>query len=68
MKSRANAPRSSSTNRRKIARVFSGADDREFWERAEQRNATTARLYDALGLAEYEAIESFVRWDGKPLD
>ena len=35
---------------------------------ATQRNATTARLYDALGLAEYEAIESFVRWDGKPLD
>ena len=48
--------------------LFPGADDREFWERAEQRNATTARLYDALGLAEYEAIESFVRWDGKPLD
>ena len=48
--------------------LFPGADEREFWERAEQRNAATARLYDALGLAEYEAIEAFVRWDGRPLD
>ena len=48
--------------------LFPGADEREFWERAEQRNAATAKLYDALGLAEYEAIESFVRWDGRLLD
>jgi glucosamine-6-phosphate deaminase len=38
-------------------------DTREFWERAEQRNRTTAELFDKLGLAEYEAIEAFVRWD-----
>jgi glucosamine-6-phosphate deaminase len=38
---------------------------REFWQRAETRNADTARRYDALGLAEYAAIEGFVRWDGK---
>lgn len=44
--------------------VFPGHDSREFWQRAEERNAQTARIYDALGLAEYEAIEGFVRWDG----
>jgi glucosamine-6-phosphate deaminase len=44
--------------------VYPGHDDREFWQRAEDRNSATARLYDSLGLAEYEAIEGFVRWDG----
>ena len=44
--------------------LFPGPDMREFWQRAEARNAETARVYDALGLAEYEAIEGFVRWDG----
>lgn len=44
--------------------LFPGPDMREFWQRAESRNAQTARLYDALGLAEYEAIEGFVRWEG----
>lgn len=42
--------------------MFQGADKREFWERAEHRNRETARLYDQLGLAEYEAMEAFVRW------
>jgi glucosamine-6-phosphate deaminase len=42
--------------------MFPGADEREFWQRAEERNHQTARLYDQLGLAEYEAIEGFVRW------
>ncbi|WP_145267099.1 glucosamine-6-phosphate deaminase [Calycomorphotria hydatis] len=42
--------------------LFPGADQREFWQRAEQRNADTARIYDQLGLAEYAAIEGFVRW------
>ncbi len=41
---------------------FPGDDAREFWERAEDRNHETARLYNALGLAEYEAMEAFVRW------
>lgn len=45
--------------------LFPGSDVREFWQRAEARNAETARRYDALGLAEYAAIEGFVRWDGK---
>ncbi len=39
-----------------------GADEREFWQRAEDRNRQTAKVYDQLGLAEYEAIEGFVRW------
>jgi glucosamine-6-phosphate deaminase len=42
--------------------LFPGADQREFWQRAEDRNRTTAQLYDLLGLPEYEAIEAFVRW------
>ncbi len=42
--------------------LFPGSDKREFWQRAEDRNQTTARIYDELGLAEYEAIEAFVRW------
>ena len=41
---------------------FQGSDSREFWQRAEDRNKETARLYDVLGLAEYEAMEAFVRW------
>ncbi|WP_257722251.1 glucosamine-6-phosphate deaminase [Pedobacter cryoconitis] len=42
--------------------VFPGDDSREFWERAEDRNRDTAKAYDDLGLAEYEAMEAFVRW------
>jgi glucosamine-6-phosphate deaminase len=45
--------------------LFPGIDQREFWQRAEQRNRDTAKTYDKLGLAEYEAIEAFVRWDGQ---
>ncbi len=42
--------------------VFQGADSREFWQRAEDRNKETADLYDQLGLARYAAMEAFVRW------
>ncbi|HYV90462.1 MAG TPA: glucosamine-6-phosphate deaminase [Chitinophagales bacterium] len=42
--------------------LFPGPDHREFWQRAEERNRTTAKMYDALGLAEYEAIEAFRRY------
>jgi glucosamine-6-phosphate deaminase len=42
--------------------MFPGSDAREFWQRAEDRNRKTAEIYDQLGLAEYEAIEGFVRW------
>jgi glucosamine-6-phosphate deaminase len=44
--------------------LFPGHDSREFWQRAEDRNHATAKIYDALGLPEYEAIEAFVRWEG----
>jgi glucosamine-6-phosphate deaminase len=45
--------------------LFPGPNDpREFWQRAEDRNRSTAEVYDKLGLAEYEAIEGFVRWKG----
>ncbi|HBX89729.1 6-phosphogluconolactonase [uncultured Alistipes sp.] len=40
---------------------FPGDDPREFWQRAEERTQNTARLYDKLGMAEYQAIEVFVR-------
>ena len=42
--------------------VFPGDDAREFWKRAEDRNRETAKSYDELGLAEYEAMEAFVRY------
>lgn len=43
--------------------VFPGDDSREFWVRAEDRTRETAGLYNKLGLAEYEAMEAFVRWE-----
>lgn len=43
--------------------VFPGDDAREFWVRAEDRTRETAKSYDRLGLAEYEAMEAFVRWN-----
>jgi glucosamine-6-phosphate deaminase len=42
--------------------VFPGDDAREFWVRAEDRNRETAQVYDRLGLAEYQAMEAFVRY------
>jgi glucosamine-6-phosphate deaminase len=46
----------------KDSALFPGTDAREFWVRAEERNRATARAYDQLGLAEYEAMEAFVRY------
>jgi glucosamine-6-phosphate deaminase len=40
---------------------FPGEDTREFWQRAEDRTQHTACVYDALGMAEYQAIEVFVK-------
>ncbi len=40
---------------------FPGEDSREFWQRAEERTSNTARLYDLLGMAEYQAIEVFLK-------
>ena len=42
--------------------LFPGTDPREFWQRAEERNIATAVKYDKLGMAEYQAIELFVRY------
>jgi glucosamine-6-phosphate deaminase len=48
---------------------FPGQDEREFWQRVEERNTSTARIVDALGLPEYFAMEAYVvRHHGRPLD
>jgi glucosamine-6-phosphate deaminase len=39
-----------------------GSDRREFWQRAEDRNRDTAKVYDRLGLPEFYALEAFVQW------
>lgn len=41
---------------------FMGTDERLFWQRAEERNQATAKMYNELGLAAYEAIEAFVEY------
>jgi glucosamine-6-phosphate deaminase len=46
--------------------MFPGEDAREFWQRAEDRNSGLAQRLDRLGLAQYAALEAFVRWN--PLD
>jgi len=46
----------------KDSAMFPGSDKREFWMRAEDRNHATAQAYNELGLAEYEAMEAFVRY------
>ena len=46
---------------------FPGVDDREFWQRVEERNLETARWVDRLGLPEYFAMEALkVRRAGEP--
>lgn len=42
--------------------MFQGEDSREFWMRAEERNRATAQKYRTLGLADYAAMEAFVRY------
>jgi glucosamine-6-phosphate deaminase len=58
--------------RRKIMAIFKhqsqkdtapfpgGHDDREFWQRVEERNRATARELDQLGLPEFHAAEAYV--------
>ncbi len=41
---------------------FQGTDSREFWQRAEERNANTANIFADLGFTHYAAMEAFVRW------
>ncbi len=43
--------------------LFPGSDPREFWQRSDERNRDTAKFYDRLGFAEYEAMEAFVRYE-----
>jgi glucosamine-6-phosphate deaminase len=48
---------------------FPGQDEREFWQRVEERNTGTAHIVDQLGLPEYFAMEAYVvRKNGKPLE
>jgi glucosamine-6-phosphate deaminase len=43
--------------------MFPGSiDRREFWQRAEDRNRSTAAAYDRLGLPEFFGLEGFVQW------
>ncbi len=42
-----------------------GHDDREFWQRVEDRNQDTARELDRLGLPEFHAVEAFVVRPGR---
>jgi glucosamine-6-phosphate deaminase len=42
-----------------------GTDRREFWQRAEDRNRHTAKVFDDLGLPEFYALEGFVEWGGE---
>ena len=42
--------------------MFPGPDEREFWERAEQRTQETARIYRELGIADEPAIEALVQY------
>jgi glucosamine-6-phosphate deaminase len=39
---------------------FPGLDEREFWQRVEERNKATAQVVDQLGLPEYFAMEALV--------
>ena len=48
---------------------FPGQDDREFWQRVEERNRDTAQRVDRLGLPEYFAMEAYVvRRAGAPIE
>jgi glucosamine-6-phosphate deaminase len=48
---------------------FPGQDDREFWQRVEERNRGTAQRVDRLGLPEYFAMEAYVvRRAGAPIE
>jgi glucosamine-6-phosphate deaminase len=48
---------------------FPGEDDREFWQRVDERNRGTAQQVDRLGLPEYYAMEAYVvRRNGAPIE
>lgn len=42
---------------------YPGSMSKEFWMIADERTIRTAKLYDRMGLAEYDSIEGFLKWD-----
>ena len=42
--------------------MFQGDDEREFWQRVEERNREIAIRYNELGMADYQAMETFRRY------
>ncbi len=42
--------------------ILPGSEDTEIWRYAIERNHITAKKYDKLGMAEYEAVELFVEY------
>jgi glucosamine-6-phosphate deaminase len=42
--------------------MFPGSEDMEIWRYAIERNRDSAKDYDKLGMAEYEAVELFVEY------
>ncbi len=42
--------------------MFQGDDEREFWQRVEERNRAIAINYNELGMADYQAMETFKRY------
>lgn len=42
--------------------MFQGDDEREFWQRVEERNREIAIIYNKLGMADYQAMETFRRY------
>ena len=42
--------------------MFQGDDEREFWQRVEERNRDIAIIYNELGTADYQAMETFKRY------
>lgn len=44
---------------------YPGSVSREFWMIADERTIQTAKLYDQLGLAEYDSIEGFSKWTAR---
>ena len=42
--------------------MFQGEDEREFWQRVEERNREIAITYNDLGMADYQAMETFRRY------
>lgn len=43
--------------------IFQGDDRREFWVRVEDRNQLNAKKFNEIGLADYQAIELFRRYN-----